>query len=60
MAPELLVKHLGEIFQDISTWLADEQVCPYHIEIERGPVRLPTYFSLHYFCKILYFDFLNA
>jgi hypothetical protein len=42
MAPELLVKHLGEIFQDISTWLTDEQVRPYQIGIERDPVRHPT------------------
>jgi hypothetical protein len=42
MAPEHLVKHLGEIFQDISTWPDDEEVCPYHIRIERDPVRHPT------------------
>jgi hypothetical protein len=42
MASELLVKHLGEIFQDISAWSADEQVRPYHIRIERYPVRSPT------------------
>jgi hypothetical protein len=42
MAPELLVKHLGEIFEDISTWPADEQVRPYHIGIERDSVRLPV------------------
>jgi hypothetical protein len=33
MTSELLVKHLGEMFQDISTWLADEQVLPHHIGI---------------------------
>jgi hypothetical protein len=60
MAPELMVKHLGEIFQDISAWTADEQVRPYHIEIERDSVRRPTYFSLHCFSKISYLNFLNA
>jgi hypothetical protein len=60
MSPELLVKHLGEIFQDISAWPADEQVDPYHIGIERDSVRCPTYFSLHYFSKISYLSFLNA
>jgi hypothetical protein len=39
MTSELLLKHLGEMFQDISSWPADEQVRPYHIGIERGPVR---------------------
>jgi hypothetical protein len=42
MAPKLLVKHLGEIFQDISTWPTDEQVRHYHIRIERQPVRRPA------------------
>jgi hypothetical protein len=42
MAPELLVKHLGEIVEDISTRPADEQVRPYHIGIERDSVRLPV------------------
>jgi hypothetical protein len=42
MSIELLVKHLGEIFQDISTWPADEQVCPYHIRIERDSTRHRT------------------
>jgi hypothetical protein len=60
MTSELLLKHLGEMFQDISTWPADEQVRPYHVEIERDPVRRPAYFSLHYFSKISYLNFLNA
>jgi hypothetical protein len=42
MTPELLVKHLGEIFQDISSWSSDKQVCSYHIGIERDPVRCPA------------------
>jgi hypothetical protein len=60
MAPELLVKHLGEIFQDISTWPAEEQVRPYHIRIERDSVGRPTYFSLPCFSKISDLNFLNA
>jgi hypothetical protein len=40
--PGLLVKHLGEMFQDISSWSSDEQVRPYHIRTERDPVRRPT------------------
>jgi hypothetical protein len=39
---EHLLKHLGEMFQDISSWLADEQVHPCHIRIERDPVRCPA------------------
>jgi hypothetical protein len=39
ITPELLVKHLGEMFQDISSWPSDEQVRPYHIGTERDPVR---------------------
>jgi hypothetical protein len=42
MTSKLLLKHLGEMFQEISTWLADEQVRPYHIGIERDPVTSPT------------------
>jgi hypothetical protein len=45
MALELLVKHLEEIFQDISTWPADEQVRPYHIGIEKDPI-IPKSFGL--------------
>jgi hypothetical protein len=54
------VKHLGEIFQDISSWPADEQVRPYHIGIERDPIRHPTCFSLYCFSKISYHNLLNA
>jgi hypothetical protein len=42
MTPELLVKHLGEMFQYISLWSSYEQVRSYHIGIERDPVRRPT------------------
>jgi hypothetical protein len=37
-----LVKLLEEMFQDISSWLTDEQVRSYHIGVERDPVRHPT------------------
>jgi hypothetical protein len=60
MAPELLVNHLGEIFQDNSLWLAEEQVRLYHIGRERDPVRHLTYFSLHSFSKISYRNLLNV
>jgi hypothetical protein len=60
IAPEHLVKHLGEILQDISSWPADEQVRPYHIAIERDPIRHLTYFSLHCFSMITYFNFLKV
>jgi hypothetical protein len=36
------MKHLGEMFQDTSSWLSDEQVRSYHIKIERDPVRRPV------------------
>jgi hypothetical protein len=39
---EFLVKHLGEILQDISNLSFDEQVRPYHIGTERDPVRHPS------------------
>jgi hypothetical protein len=42
ITPELLVKHLGEIFQNISSWPSDEQVHPYNIGTERDPVRHPA------------------
>jgi hypothetical protein len=60
MTSELLLKHLGEIFQDISSWWADEQVCPYHIRIERDPVMHPAQLSLHCFSKMSYFNLFNA
>jgi hypothetical protein len=43
ITPELLVKHLEEIFQDTSSWSTDEQVRPYHIGVERDPVRRPYF-----------------
>jgi hypothetical protein len=39
MTSDLLLQHLGEMFQQISSWSADEQVSPYHIGIERDPIR---------------------
>jgi hypothetical protein len=39
---ELLLKHLGEIFQDTSSWPSDEQVHSYHIGVERDLVRCPV------------------
>jgi hypothetical protein len=39
---ELLLKHLGEMFQDISSWPSDEQVFSYNIRVERHPVRHPV------------------
>jgi hypothetical protein len=42
ITPELLVKHLGELFQDTSSWLTDEQVRSYHIMVEWVPVRRPV------------------
>jgi hypothetical protein len=38
---EHLVKLLEEMFQDTSSWLADEQVRSYHIGLQRDPVRRP-------------------
>jgi hypothetical protein len=56
---ELLVKHLGEIFQDTSCWTTDEQVRSYHIVVERESVRRPSYFKLLSFFEILYLVCLN-
>jgi hypothetical protein len=42
ITPELLVKHLREMFQDIFSWPSDEQVRPYHIGTERDSVRCST------------------
>jgi hypothetical protein len=39
---ELLLKHMGEMFQDTSSWPSDEQVRANHIRIERDPVRCPV------------------
>jgi hypothetical protein len=60
MTPELPLKHLAEIFQDVSSWPAGEQVHPFHIGIERDPKRCPAQSSLHYFSKISYFNLFNA
>jgi hypothetical protein len=38
ITPELLVKHMEEIFQDTSSWTTDEQVRSYHIGVEWDPV----------------------
>jgi hypothetical protein len=60
IAPELLVKHLEEIFQDISNWLTDEQMCSYHIGVERDPVRHPCLYQVYCLLEILYLICLNA
>jgi hypothetical protein len=57
---ELLVKHLGELFQDPSNWPTDEQVHFYHIRVERDLVRHPNRIVTFYFHKILYLECLNA
>jgi hypothetical protein len=49
ITPELLVKHLRELFQDTSSWPTDERVHFYHIGVERGPVRHLDQFSLSSF-----------
>jgi hypothetical protein len=41
ITPEHLVKLLEEMFQDTTSWPTDEQVCSYHIGVERGLVRRP-------------------
>jgi hypothetical protein len=60
MTPELLVKHLGAMFQDISSWPSDEQVRSYYIGIERELVRCPAYSSLRCFFKSSYSNILNV
>jgi hypothetical protein len=40
---KLLVKQLGEIFQDTSSWPTDEQLHSYHIRVERDQVRRPCF-----------------
>jgi hypothetical protein len=45
ITPELLWKHMGEIFQDTSSWPSDEHVRSYHIGVERDPVRCPILVS---------------
>jgi hypothetical protein len=59
MTLELLLKHLGEMFQDISSWLANEQVRPYHIGIEMDPIR-PQLNSVFVVSKISNFNLFNA
>jgi hypothetical protein len=46
---EHLVKLLEEMFQDTSSWLTDEQVCSYHIRLERVPVRRPAQYNFSCF-----------
>jgi hypothetical protein len=60
ITPELLVKHLEEIFQDTSNWPTDEQVRSYHIEVERDPVRRPCLYQCYCLLEILYLVCLNA
>jgi hypothetical protein len=43
ITPKLLMKHLGEIFHDTSSWSTDEQVCSNNVGVERDPVRHPYY-----------------
>jgi hypothetical protein len=60
IALEFLVKHLGELFQDTSSWQIDEQVHFYHIRVERDPVRHPDRAITFCFHKILHLDGLYA
>jgi hypothetical protein len=60
ITPEILVKHLEEIFQDISSWPTDKQVRSYHIGVERDPVRRPCLYKYYYLLEILYLVCLNA
>jgi hypothetical protein len=41
-----VVKLLEEMFQNINSWLTDEQVCAYHIGLERDSVRHPSFDSI--------------
>jgi hypothetical protein len=41
-----LVKFLEEMFQNISSWPTDKQVCTYHIGVERDSVRRPSFNSI--------------
>jgi hypothetical protein len=43
IGPDHLVKLLEEMFQNISSWPTDEQVCSYHIGVERDLVRRPCF-----------------
>jgi hypothetical protein len=60
ITPELLAKHLGEIFQDTSSWPTDEQVRFYDIRVERDPVRRPNRSTSFSSLKILRLNCLNA
>jgi hypothetical protein len=40
---DLLMELLEEMFQNTSSWPTDEQVCSYHIRVERDPVRRPFF-----------------
>jgi hypothetical protein len=46
ITPELLVKHLEEIFYYTSNWPTDVQVSSYHIEVESDLVRHPDQYKL--------------
>jgi hypothetical protein len=46
ITPEILVKHLEEIFQDTSSWPTDEQVHSYHIGGRKGPGKVPLSLSI--------------
>jgi hypothetical protein len=58
--PEILVKHLEEIFQDTSSWPTNEQVRSYHIEVEKDPVRRPYLYQYDCLLEILNLVHLNA
>jgi hypothetical protein len=60
ITPELLVKHLEDIFQDTSSWLTNEQVRSYHIGVERDLVRHPCLYKYYCLLEILYLVCLNA
>jgi hypothetical protein len=60
ITPGILVKHLEEIFQDTSSWPTDEQVCSYHIRVERDPVRRPYLYQYYCLLENLYLVCLNA
>jgi hypothetical protein len=60
ISPELLVKHLEEMFQDTSSWRTDVQVRSYHIRVGKDPVGHPGQYSRSFFLKILHLFCLNA
>jgi hypothetical protein len=55
-----MVKLLEEMFQDTSSWSADEQVCPYHIGMERDTIRRLGLYYLPRTLEILRLSCMNA